>query len=73
MTAQQIINEATATLERLSREAAANGHHGLAGFLNKQSSHTHYGAPCRDHAKPTAEESEWHPELKSAESVEALA
>jgi hypothetical protein len=33
MTAQQIVNEATATLERLSREAATNGHHGLAASV----------------------------------------
>jgi hypothetical protein len=72
-TAKQITTEAVETLGRLALEAAASSHHGLAGFLNKQSSHTHYGAPCRDHAKPTAEESEWHPELKLAASMEALA
>jgi hypothetical protein len=71
-TAEAINNEAVATLERLAKEAAANGHHGLAGFLNKKSSQCHWGAPTLDNAKPTAEEAEWHPECKAAESTEEL-
>jgi hypothetical protein len=71
-TAQQIADEATQTLERLAKEAAAAGHPALAGFLNKQSSVTHWSAPALDHSKPNAEEAEWHPELRAPESTEEL-
>lgn len=60
-TAQQIIDEATATLNRLAAEALVSGHEDTAAFLNKLSSDAYWGGPCLDGHKATGCLVEWVP------------
>lgn len=65
-TANQIIDEATATLDRLASEALAAGHEDVAAFLNKLSSNSNWAGPRLDGGKATGDMAEWVPGKEEA-------